>query len=259
MKFTLHRQLSYETFRKVVPRRFSSQIRKSDLANESIALVVFHHDHVVLSSHAQRAIEQATKLSETHRVVVGYDFTCEASDELVRHGFRIYSERNGGWTDAIYKSITKATTSVYTMTPEARHRRYLEDINPRLDKLAREICEASAMEDELLEQLRYQDLLDYYQETIGYGYWHPALTESIADFTSDAATAVRYYQLALDQAQKLEDSTYSILICMAERLFELRQKEQAEACLRDGRTEALHRGDGEYVRRADEVLRESQA
>lgn len=150
-------------------------------------------------------------------------------------------------------------TKEFELTAEARHSRYTEEINPKLDKLTRGICEASAMEDESLERLCYQDLLAYYQETIRYGYWHPALTKSIADFTPDAATAVRYYQLVLEQARKLDDSTHKILICMAERLFDLKQIEKAAACLRDGRAEALYRGDEEFVRRADEVLRESQA
>ncbi len=44
---------------------------------------------------------------------------------------------------------------------------------------------------------------------------------------------------------------------MAQALFKVGQKEQAEACLRDGRAEALRRGDDEYVREADRVLRKS--
>ena len=46
---------------------------------------------------------------------------------------------------------------------------------------------------------------------------------------------------------------------MAKALFEAGQKEQAEASLRDGRAEALQRGDDEYVREADRVLQEASA
>ena len=147
------------------------------------------------------------------------------------------------------------------MTKEERHRHYTEVINPRLDALARLICEESGIDDSVLEQSRYQDLLAFYEEQVGLGYWHPRLVEALADFTAsrDAATSLPFYQLALEQARLLDDDTYTVLIAMAEALFEAGQTEQAEACLRDGRAEALRRGDQEYVQEADRVLRETSA
>ena len=147
------------------------------------------------------------------------------------------------------------------MTKEERHRHYMEVINPRLDALARLICEASGIDDSVLEQSRYQDLLAFYEEQVGLGYWHPRLAEAVADFTAsrDAATSLPFYQLALEQARLLDDDTHTVLIAMAEVLFETGQTEQAEACLRDGRAEALRRGDHEYVQEANRVLRETSA
>jgi hypothetical protein len=147
------------------------------------------------------------------------------------------------------------------MTKEERHRHYMEVINPRLDALAQLICEASGVDDSVLEQSHYQDLLAFYEEQVGLGFWHPRLTEAVADFTAsrDAAAALPYYQLALEQARLLDDDSYTVLIAMAETLFETGQTEQAGACLRDGRAEALRRGDHEHVQEADRVLREASA
>lgn len=80
------------------------------------------------------------------------------------------------------------------MTPEERHCHYVEDIQPRLGTLLSRVCDASGIEDQVLEESRFQDLLAFYEE-------------------------------------------------------------QAEACLRDGRAEALQRKDFEYVQRADEISR----
>jgi hypothetical protein len=147
------------------------------------------------------------------------------------------------------------------MTTEERHDHYTEIIHPRLETLARLICEASAIDDDVLEQSRYEDLMAFYEKHVALGFWHPKLTEAAADFTSsrDAAVAVLFYQLALEQARSLDDDTHTILIAMAETLYEAGRTEQAEACLRDGRAEAIRRGDNEYVQEADRVLREASA
>ena len=147
------------------------------------------------------------------------------------------------------------------MTTEDRHRHYMENINPRLDTLARLICEASAIDDSVLEQSRYQDLLAFYEEQVARGFWHPRLAEAVADFTAsrDASAGVPFYHLALEQARSLDDDTHTILIAMAEALLEIGRTEQAEACLRDGRAEALRCGDDEHVQEADRLLREMSA
>ena len=145
------------------------------------------------------------------------------------------------------------------MTNEERHQHYVEVINPQLDALARLICEASRIDDRVLEQSRYQDLLAFYDGHVGRGSWHPALTEAVADFTAarNAVAALPHYRLALEQARELDCDTHTILIALAGALFKVGQKEQAEACLRDGRAEALRRGDDEYVQEADRVLQEA--
>lgn len=147
------------------------------------------------------------------------------------------------------------------MTTEERNRHFFEVVNPNLDRLARLICEVSAMEDEVLSETRSQDLFAYYREQTSLGFWHPGLTETMADFTAvhDAAAALPYYRLALEQAHELDLETYSILISTAEALIECGQKEQAEACLRDGRAEALKAGDADSVKEADRIWREMSA
>ena len=111
------------------------------------------------------------------------------------------------------------------------------------------------MDDEVLHEVVYEKLVEFYDEQVGLGYWHPSFTESLGDFTGDDAKALVYYRRALDEARRLSDQTHSILICMAERLHELGQMEQAEACLRDGRAEAVRRGDERCVKDADRILR----
>jgi hypothetical protein len=145
------------------------------------------------------------------------------------------------------------------MTPQQRHKYHYEVVSPELAKLARLICEASGIEDNVLEQSRYQDLLAFYEQQTSLGNWHPALAEAMADFTAarDHSAAISYYRLALEQARELDDDTYTILIAMAETLFKLAQQEQAEACLRDGRAEALRCGDDYFVQDAKRILRES--
>ena len=147
------------------------------------------------------------------------------------------------------------------MTTEERHRHHFEVVHPQIDRLARLICEASAIDDPILTESRFQDLHAFYEEQIRLGYWHPALTEALADFTAsrDVAAALPYYRLALDQARELDSHSHTILIAMAQALFEAGQKEQAEACSREGRAEAIRRGDDEYVQKADEILRETSA
>ena len=118
------------------------------------------------------------------------------------------------------------------------------------------------MDDEVLAQSRYQDLLAFYEEQVGLGFWHPSLSETVADFTAaqdDDAAAIPYYRLALEQAHALDDDTHTILIAMAESLFDVGQFEQAEACLRDGRAEAVRRGADDEVQEADRVLRKLSA
>lgn len=144
------------------------------------------------------------------------------------------------------------------MTTKERSDYFYEVVNPKLDQLARQICEASAIDDRVLEDCRYEDLLAYYREQTKLGYWHPGLTETVADFTAvhDPNGALPLYRLALEQTRKLELHSYSVLIAMSEALLESGQREQAEACLRDGRAEAFQAGDTECVEQADRVLRE---
>ena len=142
------------------------------------------------------------------------------------------------------------------MTPDQRHKHYVEVINPQLRHLGAEICNATAIDDEVLHEVAYQNLVSYYDAQVAAGYWHPALTEAVADFTSDNVAALVYYRRALDEARRLPDQTHSILLCMAQQLFELGQTEQAEACLADGRAEAIQRDDKDCIEQADRIQNE---
>lgn len=144
------------------------------------------------------------------------------------------------------------------MIPE-RHRYYVEVISPRLGQLLGRICDATGIEDEVLEAVAYQNLVSFYEEQVAAGHWHPSFTESVGDFTHDDAAALVYYRRALDEARRLPDQTHSILICMASRLHKLGQAEQAEACLAEGRADAIRLGDKHCIEQADRILKEMSA
>jgi len=259
MKFEFHRRLSYSELRRSLPRRFHLQITKTEFHHDNIALIVFHQNKVILSNLVQRALASTDEVTEPHRIAAGYSFTIEAAQALIVRRFRILAERDSYWTDTRFKSLTAAIPNIWTLSPEDRHRRFVEEIQPTLDNLAAAICEASAREDDVLAESRREELLAFYHDTVGRGYWHPALTEAAADYTEDAVASVKLYRLALRQAHELGDDTQTILIWMAERLFESGKRDEAETCLRDGRAEAAAKNDDGSVRHADDIAREFSA
>jgi hypothetical protein len=150
---------------------------------------------------------------------------------------------------------------MHAITTEQRNRHFFEVVNPELSRLAGRITEATGMADRVLEGTRFGELASFYREQVRLGFWHPGLAESMADFTAirDPGASLHYYRLALEQARELDSDSYTILISFAQVLFELGQREQAEACLRDGRAEAARCGDNYYVQEADRVSRETAA
>jgi hypothetical protein len=127
----------------------------------------------------------------------------------------------------------------------------------RVHELALAITNASEAGDAVLYDSLCQTLRAYYDEQANSGRSHPFLTEAIADYTDDAAEAVRLYELALEQARTFPDEpTYTKMISLAEHFIGLGRKEQAEAYLRDGRAEAARRGDTFWVEDADRLLHE---
>lgn len=83
----------------------------------------------------------------------------------------------------------------------------------------------------------------------------PFLTEAVADYTDDAAEAVRLYRLALAQSSRHPDEpTYTKRIDMASRLIELGDLHSARTELIKGRVEAERLRDALYIEFADELL-----
>ena len=162
-------------------------------------------------------------------------------------------------TTGVCRSL-KFQADLHAMTPEQRYRYYCEVIYPRLLLLEGRICDATGVFDDVLTEVAYQELVRFYDEQVAAGFWHPLFTEAVGDFTfDDAASALIYYRRALDEARLLQEPTYTILIAMGERLFEIRQPEQAEACLCEGRAEAVRCGDDFYAKEADRILHETSA
>lgn len=131
------------------------------------------------------------------------------------------------------------------------------EIYERVHEFAIGMANATEAGDQTLHDAYYQSLLSYYQEQHRLGQSHPFLTEALADSTTDARMAVRYYQQALrESADFPAEPRYTKMISLAQRLIDLRQVEQAEAFLRDGRSEAARKNDDYWVREADRITRE---
>ena len=128
----------------------------------------------------------------------------------------------------------------------------------RLQQLCGRVCDASEIEDDVLEAVRKQDLRDYYRIQTETGFWHPALTEAMADFAEDAPTTIKFYRLAVEQGKAMQAPTYTALIDLAHELHEVGRTEEAEACLRDGRAQAQAAGDCYWIENADRYLAEMQ-
>ncbi len=131
------------------------------------------------------------------------------------------------------------------------------DIYERVHELGVAIVNATQAGDEVLRDAHMQALRAYYEEQISLGRSHPFVTEAMADYTEEATEAVRLYELALEQSRAVPyEPTHTKMISLAERLIELGHREQAEAYLRDGRSEALRREDMFWIEEADRLLGE---
>ena len=110
VKFKVHRNVSSQTLRGLIPKRYHSQVRWTDFEDGETALFLFRHedDDVVLSSTVRRALGSVADFSEPYRLAVGGCFTTEAASILATAGFQTYTLRDFAWTDESYKSITKA-------------------------------------------------------------------------------------------------------------------------------------------------------
>jgi hypothetical protein len=134
------------------------------------------------------------------------------------------------------------------------------DIYERVHELALGIVNASEAGDGVLHASCCQALRAYFDEQTASGRSHPFLTEAVADYTDDVAESVRLYELALQQSREFPDEpTHTKMISLAEQLIELGRREQAEAYLRDGRAEAVRRGDASWIEDADRLLHELAA
>ena len=134
------------------------------------------------------------------------------------------------------------------------------DIYERVHELALQITNASEAGDDSLHDSLCQTLRVYYDEQASMGRSHPFLTEALGDYTDDAAGAVSLYELALEGAHAFPDEpTHTKMIGLAEQLIELGRREQAEAYLRDGRAEAVRRGDTFWIEDADRLLQQLAA
>ncbi len=131
------------------------------------------------------------------------------------------------------------------------------DIYERVHELTIAIVNASEAGDDALRDSLCQTLRCFYDEQASLGRSHPFLTEAMADYTDDTAEAVRLYELSLEEARAFPDEpTHTKMISLAQQFIELGLTERAGAYLRDGRAEAVRRGDAFWIEDADRLLQE---
>lgn len=132
------------------------------------------------------------------------------------------------------------------------------EMRAKVLELALQITNATLADDDALSDSGYQNLLEYYREETAVGRGHPFLTEVVADYTEESNAALRYYQVALEQSQRIgpAEPTQTILLGMTVKLLELGKVEQAEAYLRDAKKEAVRRQDEYSIAEADRLLKE---
>lgn len=138
------------------------------------------------------------------------------------------------------------------MTEEERDNYYFEFVHDDLGELLAALIDTEDGEEReaILGQIK-----ELHQELSREGYWHPFVTEAVADTAEEPSERIHYYKLALEQAREMRYGTHSILIDMAACLMELGQTEQAEACAEEGLRGALDSEDYDYITRAEQVLR----
>src|SRR5437899_4261666 len=132
------------------------------------------------------------------------------------------------------------------------------DVYDKVADLACGMTNATCADDAALHASLYEQLLAFYADRGRRGALHPFVVETLADYTKDRPEALRLYREALATSEA-DEPRYTILISMAERLIELGERDQAEACLREGRAEAEGCNDSDYVAEADRVLRDLTA
>ena len=135
------------------------------------------------------------------------------------------------------------------------------DIYERVGELAADITNATLADDHALAESLYQRLHLYHDEQLEAGRSHPFVIETLADYTDDPAQALCYYEQALAMSRHMasDEPTHTILIGIGQQLIELGRREQAEAFIRDGRAEALRRGDTDWIENADRLLQKGAA
>lgn len=135
------------------------------------------------------------------------------------------------------------------------------DIYEHVGDFAADITNAVLAGDDALAASLYQRLQLYSDEQLAAGRSHPFIIETLADCTADPAQAIGYYEQALAMSRHMttDEPTHTILIGIGEQLIELGRREQAEAFIRDGRAEALRRGDSDWVENADRLLQTGAA
>jgi tetratricopeptide (TPR) repeat protein len=134
------------------------------------------------------------------------------------------------------------------------------DIYERISELAADVTNATLADDDALAASLYQRLLAYHEEQLAAGHSHPFLIETLADYTDDPAQAIRYYEQTFEMSQQMasDEPTQTILIGIGAQLIEMGRREQAEAFIRDGRAQAIRRGDSDSIEEADRLLHESE-
>src|SRR3990172_239991 len=129
-----------------------------------------------------------------------------------------------------------------------------EEVYDEVYRLAMLITESVAEADEEAEEFYYEQIRSYCLNEIDSGRELAFLWETLGDFTRDHETAMKYYERALEVAERNVAPSHSILISMGERYLQEGRRDLAKEYLTAGLKQAFYAEDGEMIARADEAL-----
>ncbi|MGQ0657100.1 MAG: hypothetical protein ACT4NU_03240 [Chromatiales bacterium] len=129
-----------------------------------------------------------------------------------------------------------------------------EEVYEEVYRLATLIAQAVSEADDEAEEFYYEQLRDYCLKEIDADRELPFLWETLGDFTREHRTAMRYYERALEVAERDSAPSHSILIAMGERYVLDGNRTLGREYLEAGFRQAFSVGDAEMSARADNAL-----
>lgn len=126
----------------------------------------------------------------------------------------------------------------------------------KLQDMSESLIEAAEADNEALFYSQYAELEALCESYLGGKQNHPALWETLADFTEDNDRAIEVYNQAFALADKLKENEYkaSIQFSLGQRLIENSRMDEARDALLKAQKFAAYTEDLELVEEVNNIL-----